>query len=393
MKLQRHSPSPDRTALRNGPQNIAARPHFTVQANRAPTIIAARYLHVLTFQDIFLTVMDMLLIRGSSLTGLAPLITAHGGDPSALLRLAGLDPEDVGRGDRFIPLCNAIAAVEDAAEVLDVADFGRQLAMRQSIDILGPVGVAARTAVTVADAFAILDTYMAAYSPGIAARISTHPDHALRRFEFDFLLNPPPPQAQAIELALGVTLRVLHLFLGATYRPVAVHLPHSALGTKADYHCYFGCPPHFNQSAAGFIVRTTDLKQSLGHDRHAHQVAVNYLSTTTDRHTRGLADALRSVIRQLLPTGNLSAELAARQFGLHPKTLQRRLAAEQTTFAELVDQTRRDTAQRLLLNTDLSLHQICGQLGYSEQSVLTRACKRWFAATPTAYRSATAGQS
>jgi hypothetical protein len=42
------------------------------------------------------------------------------------------------------------------------------------------------------------------------------------------------------------------------------------------------------------------------------------------RHTRGLADTLRSVIRQLLPTG----KFAARQFGLHPKTLRRRLAAE-----------------------------------------------------------------
>jgi AraC-like DNA-binding protein len=105
---------------------------------------------------------------------------------------------------------------------------------------------------------------------------------------------------------------VLHLFLGTSYRPVAVHLPRPALGTKS---------------------------------------------------------------------------------GLHPKTLQRRLAAENTTFAELVDQTRRDTARRRLLGTDLSLHQICGQLGYSEQSVLTRSCNRWFNSTPAAYRSTTSNES
>ena len=52
----------------------------------------------------------------------------------------------------------------------------------------------------------------------------------------------------------------------------------------------------------------------------------------------------------------------------------------------LVDQSRRDTAHRLLLDTELSLHQICNQLGYSEQSVLTRSCKRWFNTTPTAHR-------
>jgi AraC-like DNA-binding protein len=51
-----------------------------------------------------------------------------------------------------------------------------------------------------------------------------------------------------------------------------------------------------------------------------------------------------------------------------------------------VDETRRDMAHRLLLDTDLSLHQVCRQLGYAEQSVLTRSCRRWFNTTPTAYR-------
>jgi AraC-like DNA-binding protein len=341
---------------------------------------------VLTLLDIFLTVVDMLLVRGSSLTGFAPLVASLGGNPREVLALANIDPDDVGARDRFIPLRNAIAAVEDAAVVLNVADFGRQLALRQSVDILGPVGLAARTAATVADAFTILGTYMNAYSPGIATRITPHPDPALARFEFDFLLNPPPPQAQAVELALGVTVRMLQLFMGTTYRSVAVHLPHPALSTNADYRRYFGCPPHFNEPIAGFSMRATDLQRPLTHDTLAHQLALNYLSNTVGQHTRGLADTLRSVVRQLLPTGDLTAEMAARQFGLHPKTLRRRLAAEGTSFAELLDQTRRDIAHRLLLDTDLSLNQVCRQLGYAEQSVLTRSCKRWFNTTPTAYR-------
>lgn len=194
----------------------------------------------------------MQLIRGSSLTGFTALVTSFGGDPAVVLTLANLDPEDVGQRGRYVPLRNAVAAVEVAATVLNVADFGRQLATRQSIDILGPVGVAARTAATVSDGFAILDTYMSAYSPGIFARISDHPDPDLVRFEYDFLLNPRPPQAQAVELALGVTLRVLHLFLGSNYRPIAVHLPHMPLASKTDYRRYFGCPPLFNEPTAGF---------------------------------------------------------------------------------------------------------------------------------------------
>ncbi len=328
----------------------------------------------------------MQLIRGSSLTGFVQLLADHGGDPASVLEVADLDPDDIGQRDRFISLRSAIAAVEDAATVLNVPDFGRQLAIRQNIDILGPVGVAARTAATVGDAFAILDTYMGAYSPGIASRIGAHPDATLARFEFDFLLTPAPPQAQAVELALGVTLRVLQLFLGTTYRPIAVHLPHSALGTRTDYRRYFGCPSHFNEPVAGFTLRCTDLRRPMSHDSLAHQLALRYLSATLSHRSRGLSGTVRSVIRQLLPTGNLTADLTARQFGLHPKTMQRRLAGEHTTFAELVDQTRREIVERLLLDTDLTLHQICHHVGYAEQSVLTRSCRRWFATTPSNYR-------
>ena len=35
---------------------------------------------------------------------------------------------------------------------------------------------------------------------------------------------------------------------------------------------------------------------------------------------------------------------------------------------------------------ELTLDQLCRNLGYAEQSVLTRSCKRWFGTTPTAYR-------
>ncbi|MBN7561255.1 helix-turn-helix domain-containing protein, partial [Mycobacteroides abscessus] len=51
------------------------------------------------------------------------------------------------------------------------------------------------------------------------------------------------------------------------------------------------------------------------------------------------------------------------------------------------DQIRREAAERLLSDTDLSLDHLSRQLGYAEQSVFTRSCKRWFGTTPSAYRS------
>ncbi|MUL47726.1 helix-turn-helix transcriptional regulator [Mycobacterium sp. CBMA293] len=114
--------------------------------------------------------------------------------------------------------------------------------------------------------------------------------------------------------------------------------------------------------------------------------AVAHLTNTVGEFGPDTTQLVPSLVRQLLPAGAVGLSDIARHIGLHPKALQRRLAAEHTTFADLVDQARRDTAQRLLLETDLSLDQLCRHLGYAEQSVLTRSCKRWFGMTPSAFR-------
>jgi AraC-like DNA-binding protein len=333
----------------------------------------------------------MAVIRGTALTNFHQLVAELGGDSRAFADAAHIPYDDIGRHDRFISLPNGARMLEDTAAALETPDLGRRLARRQGIEILGPVGLAARNAATVADAFVIFDRFMAAYSPSISARVTAHLDPDLCRVELEYLLDPAPPQTQAIELSLGVKLQVLRLFLGPTYRPVAVHLPHAALTPAEDYQSYFGCPPSFCEPVGGFTLRTTDLQRPLPTDQLAHQTAIDYLAGTVGDHSPATSRLVRSLVRQLLPTGAVGLTDIARHIGVHPKTLQRRLAAEETTFADLVDTTRREGARRLLLDTDLSLDQLCRQLGYAEQSVLTRSCRRWFGATPTAYRNSRNG--
>jgi AraC-like DNA-binding protein len=126
----------------------------------------------------------------------------------------------------------------------------------------------------------------------------------------------------------------------------------------------------------------------LNRDDVAHRAVVDYLSSITPLGA-GIVESVRTIVRQLLPTGAATLEVVAEQFHLHPKTLQRRLSDEGTTFAALVDQVRKDAADRYLRTTGMSLSHLARELGYAEQSVLTRSCKRWFGSGPAAYRNQT----
>lgn len=158
----------------------------------------------------------MPVIRGTGLTGFPALVTDLGGDPAALLARAGISQSDVGRFDAFIAYPALIHAVETAAAATQTPDFGRWLAERQGIEVLGPVGVAARTSKTVAEALEIFDQYLGAYSPAIAASISPGAGNTAdtSSLEFKILISRPPVHPQTIELSLGVALRVLRFLLG-----------------------------------------------------------------------------------------------------------------------------------------------------------------------------------
>jgi AraC-like DNA-binding protein len=327
----------------------------------------------------------MALVRGTSLSGLPELVASLGGDPGALLDAVGIAESAVGNADTFVPLPRVALAIETAAAITATPDFGRRLAGTQGIEILGPVGVAARTAATAADALAIFEKFLAAYTPGLAVRLGDTNKNDTAFFEFLFLDDDLPDIPQSTELSLGVTLRILRFLIGDRFTPVSVHLPHDPLTPLADYRRFYRCTALFAQPATGFTIYRADLEQPLRHDRLAHETAVAYLTNITDPHDSAIK-SVRILAGQLLPTGGVTLGRIAAELSLHPKALQRRLADEHTTFAATIDQLRRERAEHLLRHTQMPLSHLAQELGYAEHSVLTRSCRRWFGCPPNAHR-------
>lgn len=328
----------------------------------------------------------MSLIRGSSLQGFDDLVREHGGDLDGLLALARIPAAAVGNQDAFISDRAVMIVLESAAVAMGMADFGRQLALRQGLEILGPVGIAARTAATVGDALAAVDEYLVVYSPALSARVEWRPDERIARFEWRVLTRRPPVHVQAAELGLGVSLRIYRLLAGPAFTPTTVHLRHKPQGPSDDYLRYFACPVTFESSFTGFTFDGRMLRQPLAADGDVHEVVRQYLAGMSPPTDAPALEPVRLLLRRLLPTGAASLGVVADNLALHPRTLQRRLADRGTSFAALVDDVRHEEAHRYLTQTTMPLSQLAGLLGYSEQSVLTRSCRRWFGVAPLAYR-------
>jgi len=99
--------------------------------------------------------------------------------------------------------------------------------------------------------------------------------------------------------------------------------------------------------------------------------------------------AIQLKLRELLhasPGLNLRLDDAARRLNMAPRTLVRKLAADELSFQGIKDGMRRDLAIRDLTRTKKNLDLISYEVGFSSVAVFHRAFKHWTGMTPSAYR-------
>jgi AraC-like DNA-binding protein len=99
--------------------------------------------------------------------------------------------------------------------------------------------------------------------------------------------------------------------------------------------------------------------------------------------TRGKTENL---LIPILHQGEPSADTIANELGLSRPTFYRRLKAEGTTFAKLLDELRHNMALHYLDGKKVSVNETAYLVGFSDPSSFSRAFKRWTGKSPRAAR-------
>lgn len=102
--------------------------------------------------------------------------------------------------------------------------------------------------------------------------------------------------------------------------------------------------------------------------------------------------AIRRAVERELAGGDARVATVARRLGTTARTLQRRLAEDGVTYQQILDEARRQAAERYLRGSSLAIAEIAYLLGYSEPSAFHRAFRRWTGVAPGELRSARAAR-
>jgi AraC-like DNA-binding protein len=175
----------------------------------------------------------------------------------------------------------------------------------------------------------------------------------------------------------------------AEFQPQAIFFKHSAPQSTVAHEKHFNCPVHFDSDMDALLVSVASLQtpNRLGDrsisrffDTHLEEELSNYDDSASLEHR------VRIQVSQSLSQGVPRITDVAACLGMSGRTLQRRLSEQGYSFQNLVDESRRELATRLLKDTEYPLAEVAFLTGFSEQSAFNRAFKRWAGQTPRSFR-------
>ena len=317
---------------------------------------------------------------------------AHGLDRKVVLREAHLTRKDLDDPDARIQARKTIHLWRVVMRELDNVDLGIRFGQAVTARAVGLVGYTLLHSATLGEALERLVRYGSIIDETYPPKLEVIGDRA------EYSLEPIPEQrvtlARLADFDLVAHLAVVRELTGVDLVPLEVHFPYLDPPRDLSAHRdFFRCEMFFDQPLIKLVLKKEHLALPV---RNADLALGRYLEELADKVLASLVPAggiAERVERELwigLKDGRPNLESVAFSIHMSPRTLQRRLRKEDTSFAELLDKFRHRMATALLEDHELAIYEIAFLLGYSEPSTFYRAFRRWTDTSPQEFRTKTA---
>ena len=262
---------------------------------------------------------------------------------------------------------------------------------RMHVTAYGMYGYALLSSPTHADAVDFAVRHHRVMGPVADMRFVPTPDEVV--YAYGPVLAPDPADALyhfVTEFQFASHLTLTTDLYGSAFRFSQVRLSYSAPPHAAMYRSIFRCPVQFRQPVdeLRFARRWLDEPMPFA-DPITNAMAREMCEKSLAEVDQGggvAADIRRILIEQ--PGRFASVESMADELKLHPRTLRRKLDAEETSYRAILAEVRMRLAIGYLRETTMTNDEIASRLGYSDAANFRHAFARWTGKSPSEYRSA-----
>lgn len=326
-------------------------------------------------------------VLAAATTGFTDFLARNGGGAERVLARAGMAEDQLTDINCPVDLASYVRMMELAASDTGNDNFGLWFGQQFKPEMLGLIGAIAIASPTLGAALANVARYFPYHQQATHTAFVRH--NAFFSLEYRIIDGSILERRHDAELTLGMLANVFRHCLGTQWAPEQVHFEHPKPAKWRDHAHAFGARVHFGQPTNRLIFRGVSLHERMptGDLHRAGLLGDQLIRISGGTGTLSLLDHVKGEIRSRLPGGVPDIESIADAVGLQRWTLQRRLADYGLTFSGVVDQVRRELAERHMRQRYVPAMEISDLLGYSELSAFSRAFRRWFGVSPQQYRS------
>jgi AraC-like DNA-binding protein len=310
--------------------------------------------------------------------------------PPVLLSAAKLNPTLLAGPDTDLLHSQELRLWDEAARLTGDRDFGLRLAewiAGCSEELFDVLAFALRSCATLGDHYRLAGRYIRLVHQGIYLRLEEDPDVA--RLWHGHYQEPSTPPRHPVEGMLALSLLQGRRAIGEEFAPQAVCFTHARPEQMSEQERIFRAPVHYGCPRNELLL---DRALLLRPQRQAEprllamldRQLVGLLSELPEH--RSFQDAVRRCMMDELPEREPGMVAIAGNLHMSPRSLQRRLQSEDTSFAKVLFELRRDLALRYLRDQRIAIGEVGFLLGFLDVAAFHRAFKRWTGSTPAKYR-------
>ena len=303
------------------------------------------------------------------------------------LKTAGLTAAQIDDADERLGAKAQIVFVEAVARALGRDRLGFELAQEFDLRLMGLLYYVAASSETLVEAVQRIERFSVVGNEAVVVRCSKGADLEIR---LNYSGVARHSDRHQVEFFLAALVRLCRSLVGVPLVPLRVTISHAPSERLAEYNRFFGCRTEFAAPYDAVVLRDECRRLPVvSADPHLSEILVRYCEETlaSRKQARGsFRVRVENVIAPLLPHGKPQAGVVARKLNVSPRTLARRLADEDLSFASVLEEMRRELALRYLQDAKLSISQVAWLLGFQEAGAFTHTFRRWTGQTPSEIR-------
>lgn len=293
--------------------------------------------------------------------------------PQPLLRKVGLTQKMLAVPTNMIPMDSSVALLDLTAQASGCETVGLMMAEARSLADFGPISLLLVQQPSMRGALETISQYRHVLNEALGLYIEDIGKQTIIREEI--VTDYPGNACQSSDMAVGVLMVLFRAILGAQWRPQSAHFTRVAPQDVRIYKRLFKCPLQFESEFNGLVCWSADLdKPNPQADAAMASYAQSFMDGLPKPGARSIVHDVRRSVYLLLPMGRASLDQVASGFGMNERTLQRQLDKAGVSFSSILNDVRRELAQRYIEHTSYSMGRVAELLGYSNLSSFTR----WF---------------